>query len=92
MTAMFIPTGWFPNKTLAAIASPMLTYLIPILIASQGGYLIAGKRGRIIATIAVMGAIVSHHGRSRDGRDDGHDDAHGLDARRTRRRLVDQEV
>ena len=59
MTAMFIPTGWFPNKTLAAIASPMLTYLIPILIASQGGYLIAGKRGRIIATIAVMGAIVS---------------------------------
>ena len=47
------------NKTLAAIASPMLTYLIPILIASQGGYLIAGKRGRIIATIAVMGAIVS---------------------------------
>ena len=59
MTAMFIPTGWLPNKTLAAIASPMLTYLIPMLIASQGGYLIAGKRGRIIATIAVMGAIVS---------------------------------
>ena len=53
MTAMFIPTGWLPNKTLAAIASPMLTYLIPMLIASQGGYLIAGKRGRIIATIAV---------------------------------------
>ena len=35
----------------------MLTYLLPILIAGQGGKMIAGDRGRVIAAIAVVGCI-----------------------------------
>lgn len=34
LTALFIPTGWLPNEQFAKIASPMLTYLIPVLIAA----------------------------------------------------------
>ena len=57
LTALFIDTGWLPNEQLATMVSPMLTYLIPILIAGQGGYNVAGQRGRVIGAIAVMGAI-----------------------------------
>ena len=57
LTALFIETGWLPNERLATMVSPMLTYLIPILIAGQGGNNIAGQRGRVIGSIAVMGAI-----------------------------------
>jgi len=58
LAALFIETGWFPNETFAKIVSPMLTYLIPILIAGQGGYLVGGKRGRVVGAIAIVGAIV----------------------------------
>lgn len=57
LTALFIEAGWLPNAALASIVSPMLVYLLPILIAGQGGYMIAGDRGRVIGTIAVMGCI-----------------------------------
>ena len=57
LTALFIETGWIPNEGFASIASPMLTYLIPVLIAAQGGYLTGGDRGRIVGAIAVMGCI-----------------------------------
>ena len=59
LAALFIDTGWLPNKQLSTLVGPMLTYLIPILIASTGGYLIAGDRGRVIGAIAVVGAILS---------------------------------
>ena len=42
LTALFIEAGWFPNEKLASMVSPMLTYLLPILIAGQGGKMIAG--------------------------------------------------
>ena len=58
LTALFIETGWIPNAQLATIVSPMLKYLIPVLIAGQGGYAIAGRRGRVIGAIAVFGAIM----------------------------------
>ncbi len=57
LAALFIDTGWLPNPDFAQIVSPMLTYLIPILIAGQGGYMVGGKRGRVIGSIAVVGAI-----------------------------------
>ena len=57
LTALFIEKGWVPNADLASIISPMLTYLLPILIAGQGGYMVAGDRGRVIGTIAVVGCI-----------------------------------
>lgn len=57
LTALFIEKGWFPNEQLNTIVSPMLTYLLPILIAGQGGKMVAGDRGRVIASIAVVGCI-----------------------------------
>lgn len=57
ITALFIEAGWLPNANLASMVSPMLTYLLPILIAGQGGYMIGGDRGRVIGTIAVIGCI-----------------------------------
>ncbi len=59
LAALFIDTGWMPNKALSSLVGPMLTYLIPVLIASTGGYLVAGERGRVIGAIAVIGAILS---------------------------------
>ena len=40
LAALFIDTGWIPNKQLNSMVSPMLTYLIPILIASTGGKMV----------------------------------------------------
>ena len=57
LTALFIEKGWFPNEQLSSMVSPMLTYLLPVLIAGQGGYMVAQERGRIIASIAVIGCI-----------------------------------
>ena len=57
LTALFIDTGWLPNERFASIATPMLSYLIPVLIAAQGGYLTGGDRGRIVGAIAVIGCI-----------------------------------
>lgn len=42
------------------MVGPMLTYLIPILIASTGGRMIGGDRGRVVGAIAVIGAILSN--------------------------------
>ncbi len=57
ITALFIADGWFPNEGLASIQPYMLTYLLPVLIASTGGYLIGGERGRVMGAIVVMGCI-----------------------------------
>ncbi|HEU4807409.1 MAG TPA: PTS mannitol transporter subunit IICB [Homoserinimonas sp.] len=58
ITALFIPTGWTPNETLATLVGPMITYLLPLLIANTGGRMIYGVRGGVVATIATMGVIV----------------------------------
>lgn len=60
LAALFIDTGWIPNKGFNSMVSPMLTYLIPILIASTGGRMIGGDRGRVAGAIAVIGAIMSN--------------------------------
>lgn len=57
ITALFIAEGWLPNERLASIQPYMLYYLIPVLIASQGGYMVGGDRGRVMGAIAVMGTI-----------------------------------
>ena len=33
ITALFIPTGWWPNASLGQLVEPMLRYLLPLLIA-----------------------------------------------------------
>lgn len=57
ITALFIEKGWFPNAQLASIQPFMLTYLLPVLIAAQGGKMVGGDRGRVMGAIAVMGCI-----------------------------------
>ena len=57
ITALFIADGWWPNEGLASIQPYMLTYLLPVLIASTGGALVGGDRGRVMGAIAVIGCI-----------------------------------
>ncbi|MFF2887210.1 PTS mannitol transporter subunit IICB [Paenibacillus sp. NPDC057967] len=58
ITALFIPTGWFPNESLATLVGPMITYLLPILIGYTGGQMIHGTRGGVIGAVATMGVII----------------------------------
>ncbi|TPG57077.1 PTS mannitol transporter subunit IICBA [Ewingella americana] len=58
ITALFIPTGWIPNATLAKLVAPMITYLLPLLIGFTGGRLVGGDRGGVVGAITVMGVIV----------------------------------
>ncbi len=57
ITALFIATGWLPNENLAGIVGPMLTYVLPILIAYQGGKMVGGSRGAVMGAIATIGVI-----------------------------------
>jgi PTS system mannitol-specific IIC component len=59
ITALFIETGWFPNEKLATLVGPMITYLLPLLIAYTGGKMVGGVRGGVMGTIAAMGIIVA---------------------------------
>jgi len=58
ITALFIPTGWYPNEALGALVSPMASMLLPLLIAYTGGSVVYGQRGGVIGAIASMGVIV----------------------------------
>ncbi|EPT9325524.1 PTS mannitol transporter subunit IICBA [Vibrio alginolyticus] len=58
ITALFIPTGWLPNETLAALVGPMITYLLPLLIGYTGGKMVGGDRGAVVGAITTMGVIV----------------------------------
>ncbi|WP_161634777.1 PTS mannitol transporter subunit IICB [Nesterenkonia sp. AN1] len=57
ITALFIDVGPFPNEGLAMIVGPMIHYLLPILIAMQGGRMIYETRGAVVGAIATMGVI-----------------------------------
>ncbi|MCQ2009755.1 MAG: PTS mannitol transporter subunit IICBA [Sporolactobacillus sp.] len=58
ITALFIPTGWLPNKELATMVDPLVKYLLPILIGYSGGKLVFGHRGGVVGAIATAGVIV----------------------------------
>lgn len=70
ITALFIQTGWVPNPVLGGfgndaagapnvgLVGPMITYLLPLLIANTGGRMIYDTRGGVVASIATMGVIV----------------------------------
>lgn len=58
ITALFIPEGWWPDEQLARLVGPMLTYLLPLLIAYTAGRNVAGERGGVIGAIAAVGVIV----------------------------------
>ncbi|MCG8350775.1 MAG: PTS mannitol transporter subunit IICB [Chloroflexales bacterium] len=58
ITALFIPTGWIPNERFAELVSPMIVYLLPILIGYTGGKLVYDTRGGVVGAAATMGVIV----------------------------------
>ncbi|MCU1596647.1 MAG: mannitol transporter subunit [Glaciihabitans sp.] len=73
ITAFFIPTGWTPVGLLGGfgttngvanvgLVGPMITYLIPLLIAAQGGRMVYGLRGAVVGTVFAMGVIVGSLG------------------------------
>jgi len=58
ITALFIPTGWWPNAQLAALVGPIINVLLPVLIGYTGGRLVHGQRGAVIGAVATMGVVV----------------------------------
>jgi PTS system mannitol-specific IIC component len=73
ITALFIPTGWTPVGILGGfgtthgvanigLVGPIITYLIPLLIAAQGGRMVYGLRGAVVGTVFSMGVIVGSIG------------------------------
>ena len=58
ITALFIPTGWLPNESLAALVGPMILFLLPLLIGFTGGKMVHGHRGGVVGAVATMGVIV----------------------------------
>ena len=71
ITAFFIETGWTPVAGIGGfgndssgvpnvgLVGPMIRFMLPLLIAGQGGRMIYGIRGGVVAVVATMGAIVS---------------------------------
>lgn len=73
ITALFIQTGWTPVGILGGfgttqgvanvgLVGPMITYLIPLLIAAQGGRMVYGLRGAVVGTVFATGVIVGSIG------------------------------
>ncbi|WP_083516049.1 PTS mannitol transporter subunit IICB [Alicyclobacillus sendaiensis] len=58
ITAFFIPTGWTPNAKLDQLVSPMVSFLIPVLIGFTGGRLVYGIRGGVVGAIATAGVAI----------------------------------
>ena len=59
IAALFIADGWFPNETIAKMVTPMLSYLLPILIGYTGGKAVGGQKGAVAGALATLGAIAS---------------------------------
>ena len=58
ITAIFMEQGWFPNAHIAKLITPMLTYLLPLLIGYVGGRMVYEERGAVVGAIATMGVVV----------------------------------
>lgn len=58
ITALFIPTGWMPNDYFGKLVSPMITYMLPLLLAYTGGKLVYELRGGVAGVIGTFGLIV----------------------------------
>jgi PTS system mannitol-specific IIC component len=71
ITAFFIETGWTPVAEIGGfgedangepnlgLVGPMIRYMLPLLIAAQGGRMVYGVRGSVVAVVATMGVIIS---------------------------------
>ena len=71
ITAFFIETGWTPvggiggfgedasGEPNTGLVGPMIRFMLPLLIAIQGGRMVYGIRGSVVAAVATMGVIIS---------------------------------
>ena len=59
IAALFIEAGWFPNATIAKVVTPMLQYLLPLLIGYTGGKAVGGQKGAVAGALATLGAIAA---------------------------------
>src|SRR5213595_821280 len=58
ITALFIPTGWLPDKQFAALVDPTINVLLPVLIGYTGGRMVHGQRGAVVGAVATIGVVV----------------------------------
>ncbi|MCU1555482.1 MAG: mannose transporter subunit, partial [Arthrobacter sp.] len=70
ITALFIEKGWIPVPALGGfgtnaegvpnvgLVGPMITYLLPLLIAYTGGRMVYDVRGGVVGAIGTMGVII----------------------------------
>lgn len=58
ITALFIPTGYFPNEKMNELVAPTLKFLIPLLFGYTGGHTVYGRRGAVAGTLATIGVII----------------------------------
>ena len=66
ITALFIPTGWLPklgilvseSAHISALVTPMIVFLLPLLIGSTGGRLVYGHRGAVVGAVATSGVVI----------------------------------
>jgi|GEM_PF-2582407 len=65
ITALFIPTGWMPNETLAQMVAPMQRFLLPTLIAYTGGKMVYDVRGGVVGGAAGPGICAGWGGTCR---------------------------
>jgi mannitol PTS system EIICBA or EIICB component len=71
ITAFFIEKGWTPvpgiggfgtgpdGEPNTGLVGPMIKYMLPLLIANQGGRMVYGVRGGVVGVVATMGVIIS---------------------------------
>jgi len=71
ITALFIEKGPFPvggiggfgNDSTGApnlgLVGPMIRFMLPLLIAAQGGRMVYGVRGSVVGAVATMGVIIA---------------------------------
>ncbi len=71
ITALFIEKGPFPIDVIGGfgldadgvanpgLVGPMVRFMLPILIAAQGGRMVYGVRGAVLGVVATMGIIMS---------------------------------
>ncbi|MFC4737122.1 PTS mannitol transporter subunit IICB [Bacillus daqingensis] len=58
LTALFIESGWLPNEHLAELVGPTITFLLPLLLAYTGGWMVGGRRGAVMGSIGAIGLII----------------------------------
>ncbi|CAM5612947.1 PTS mannitol transporter subunit IIBC [Bacillus safensis FO-36b] [Bacillus safensis subsp. safensis] len=57
ITALFIPSGYFPNEQLNTLVGPMINYLLPLLIGYTGGKLVYDHRGGVLVQPLRLGLL-----------------------------------